>query len=457
MEDVAFLRDNARVESYLFLADSSQRDKAAYPDPSLYEVVFEQPFRKVCGLTLVDATVARTEYAVPASQCALAFALADGAPRAVSVPPGDYTLDQLLAALNAALRDAGAGDLSVGPLTSPPELSNKVVFASAAPFSLDLAGTTLRRVLGFAPSPSTTTLAAAPYEASSFLTAFLGPLPTDLSFPLGPSQFLVQTFVARATGPLLGFALYLAAPDPLAAAAATVTATLLHADLDFETPLGGASCAGRDASSQPVALRVVGGARLVEGQSYALVVTCSAPNAVRAYAHVSNLEPGGGLAAIGGGPAPASDLLMCAQVQVQDGGYAVQSTGLVDLTGERYLLVRCPEIEAHMYRDRAFDSHHVGVGMVKLGGSAGLREQRFDFVNLPPRAFHAVERLGKLTLRLEKRDGSLYESNGVDNAFLFMIQYYGPQEPRAGAHVQNPRYDPDLNKYLVEHRWRSQY
>ena len=444
MEDVLYLKQRAREEAYHFLVDSRQRDKLAFPDPATYEVVFDQPFRNVFSLSLLDATVAATEYAVPASRTTLAFVFPGGARTAVSVDPGDYTLDQLLAALNRALQGTG---LAAAAATSPPELSNKVVFSCARAFSLDVAGSSMAGVLGF--TGPAVPLAARQVVGAASDRAFLGPLPTDEALDLGgPDQGIRQAFVSLATGPVTGAALYLragTAPD-----GAVITATVTDGS-------GAAVAAGsavlEDSPRVPLQVAMTSTAWAVLGQSYTLRVACSDAGA-GLYVHASNIAVGGGLTGPAGPADP--DRLACAEVTVASGGYAVQSTGLVDLSGSRYLIVRCPEVEAHMYRDRAFDSHHAGLGVVKLAGG-GVREQTFDFVSLPPRVFHPIGRLGKFTVRLERRDGSLYEANGVDNAFVFVIRYYVAQEQREIPRVQNPQYTPDPVQHLLRNDLRSRY
>ena len=58
---------------------------------------------------------------------------------------------------------------------------------------------------------------------------------------------------------------------------------------------------------------------------------------------------------------------------------------------------------------------------------------------------------------MERRDGSLYEANGVDNAFVFVIRYYVAQEQREIPRVQNPQYTPDPVQHLLRNDLRSRY
>jgi hypothetical protein len=112
--------------------------------------------------------------------------------------------------------------------------------------------------------------------------------------------------------------------------------------------------------------------------------------------------------------------------QIYSGGPANPTmcvTVFVDETGSRYLCVRCPEIESYLYRDRAYETVHAGLGMVKLGGY-GMREQRYDFVSVPTRRLRVpIGKLRSLTIRLENADGSLYSTMGVDHHLVLAVHY----------------------------------
>lgn len=110
--------------------------------------------------------------------------------------------------------------------------------------------------------------------------------------------------------------------------------------------------------------------------------------------------------------------------------HAVTAPGTVDLTGPRFVTVRCPEIESHLFRDRVNEAVHPGLGLVKLR-TTGYADERLDFVAFPTRFFHPIGKLGKLTLKLEKSDGSPYNSHDADHVMTLVLRYRGTNKTAA--------------------------
>jgi len=57
IEDVEYLIDNSDTNSYIVRADSSMRDKLAFPTPSMFALNFTQPFSYVYGVDVLDASM----------------------------------------------------------------------------------------------------------------------------------------------------------------------------------------------------------------------------------------------------------------------------------------------------------------------------------------------------------------------------------------------------------------
>ena len=455
MDDVLYLKQHADEESFQFVVDSARRDTAVYPEPHEYEVQFNAPFRNVVGLDLIDATLPRTEYLVESGADTLVFAL-DGDPtrRTVEVAPGDYNILQLAEALNVALAAAVEPDgafMAVRPTTTPAELANRVRVVADRPFVVHAAESGLRRALGLG---HRTTLAAAAQAEPGVLgtsTVVQGPLPaTDVADASVPCR---QPLALERAGRLTEVRVYVSASQP----GAVVRAAVVADDDGSLVAEGWAAASTPD--FQELAVQLVSLAPVQPGRAYHLVLQSAAAGVYAGGPSVSH--------AAGEGPewwSPASwadgpdDSPLCASVEMELDGYALDPPGVVDLTGESYVLVRCPEIEQQLYRDRAFETVHAGMGLVKLG-NYGFREQRFDFVSFPPRRLPTpIGKLPKLTIRLETGGGRPYDTKGVDHHLVFVIRYLEMTKgPESMTSTLNPGYQPNPLLYLQsQHRRQAQ-
>ncbi len=510
MDDVKTLLTSSVEESYLFLVDSRNRDTAVFPTPSHYEYKFSTPFRNVVGLDLLDATVARTEYIVDSTTNRLDYVMARPASlaewnqggwpadkttkRTLELDPGDYNIAQLIAHMNAKFSEKaalhGEAPIACAAASNPAEVSNRIVFSSAAPFTFLMTASTLRHTLGFGdpvtgastdydvvPGWSVNRTAGASdafLSVSGILTNVdpaaltTGPLPAGTmtryeavygakavrqyfeSLGTGVITSVLTYVNATAGRPSLAVAVRRASDDALMASG-TLVATVDDPN-DVYVPLS-------------TAMTPAAGAVAQAGEAYYVefvptTVTDPAEFVALYYNEDAGPVSAGRYITVDGAPAHEGSNL-CVDVIAAPWGWTLATPGLVNLTGPRYVSIRCPEIESHMFRDRVNETCHAGLGMVQLRGY-GFREQRFDFVSFPSRRFHPLGKLSKLTFRLERPDGSLYDSHGVDNSLLLVLRYRTlPSSNRPDAssdfsYTLNPGYSPDLHRYMTGTHWARQ-
>jgi hypothetical protein len=481
MEDVQYLKSHAEIDSFLFVVDSRRRDVRFFPTPDRYDVHFQAPFRNVCGFDLVDCMIPRTERAIETNHNILWFGFVGEEKQSITVPPGDYTLPLLAQTLNALLENT---DLFVEAGSQPSELTDKLKFYANRPFVLFMGEeTSMRHVLGFgdpvrtgydAYYDATSTLSrlggVSEYELRTFKSisttssvdvwAYLGPFPVLEYESITPTRRVKQRFLAAFGGTVSSLRVHCTI-DTNSASVLNVTivssadltdvfatATVVPA-LDREDPVD--VSADQVQSIKP----------LVATHSYEIIFSTSTPNAsvflYRATHNVALAEKlrteeisvseneGETWTTI-----PQFNDDICAFVGVRANAYQIISPGVVDLTGERYVLIRCDEIEQQLFRDRSTERVGTGLGLVKLGGF-GYRENRFDFVRFSPREFHPIGKLTKLTFRLEKSDGTPYECHGVDHTLTIVLKYY--TAVTNGSSVTqtplNPSYDPDARSARI--------
>lgn len=139
-----------------------------------------------------------------------------------------------------------------------------------------------------------------------------------------------------------------------------------------------------------------------------------------------------------------------ANYNADGGAYEIYAPGLVNLLSERFIILRCKEIEDHLLGSYAYMSCTPGIGMFKLAASYNdIANLRFDFVSLIRKPFHPIGKLNRLTLRFETSNGKMYDFKGVNHQILFVIKYLVPtQKMKFEKSVLNPNYDANFMRYM---------
>lgn len=134
------------------------------------------------------------------------------------------------------------------------------------------------------------------------------------------------------------------------------------------------------------------------------------------------------------------------------GNWQLTAPGVIYLLGSRYIILRCPEIEGHMHGSRAFGDWSPGIGMFKLYAVNDVAHQRFDFVNFSKKPFHPIGKLSQLSFRFELPDGTLYDFKAANHLMLLSIKYFVPSQKRRFTYSPlAPNYHYDFHSYLARH------
>jgi len=438
MEDVQYLKRRSKEDSYLFVVDSSKRDKNAYPNPSDYTIQFNAPFKNVLGIELLDASIPRTEYVVDDTCNTIVYSIDGGEKKTVTVQPGDYNLLQFCEALSADLE----GDLAVEPLSSPYSQTSKLKFTCPSPFTIHLSETTMRKQLGFAGTEKTYSSSLA--SDSTTTRAFLGPYPGFDTVNLSTGECIRQAFSPSTTGRASSVNVY----------ADQVGGDISVSIRDADDVVYGTGTLKAFETSQVV---LQNADILTAGETYYIVLQALNGGSVFVNAPTDGLDPAETSASMTGPWIMVAGQSLACDVWVGIGQQELISPHLVDLTGVRYVMVRCPEIETYMYRERAYEPYYAGLGMVKLGVN-GIRDQRYDFVSFPRRSLTIpLGKLSSLSFRLEKPDGTIYNSRGIDHTLVLVMRYYTsiqPDDPIPSA--LNPHYLPNPIDYYNETKWKME-
>ena len=505
MEDVDFMRRKSVRQNFVFLVDSRDRDRAAWPTPAEYQVTFAAPFHHVIGLELLDADVPRTMYNVDAfNQTLRLFVHAPGldvsssaalAWATVTLPAGDYTIHTLVPALNAVLAMHLNGDpgLPLAPITAaavsnPPEVLGKLQFTCAYPFILDMGSSSLAETLGF--DAHTRADEASLYRTTAFndatntrgfasvdlppatalgpeQTLFQGPVGVLYAQPFSDVAWVAQRFEASVDGYLSGVDVALKTPLGINQETSVQWAVYPHSGASDAPDTAAAALASgvvaitvidgglSDATFSPPSARPA----LSGGVSYWLLLRQAPADASSVsvyYNDVGSAAAGSFKTRSPGGAWTALDVdgivfQMCAAVRMAQAYHRIEAPGMYSLVGERYVTLRCPEIEDKSYRN-APSNHELGLGKIRLG-VVGFSQNRLDYNKVALRELFPIGKLPHITLRFEAGNGKLYDFKGVNHTLVLVLHYYHGMQQAAVADealassILNPNYRLNFMDY----------
>ena len=124
--------------------------------------------------------------------------------------------------------------------------------------------------------------------------------------------------------------------------------------------------------------------------------------------------------------------------------------GIYNLIGDRYILLKCPEIEDHLFKTRSYEKYSIGLAKFKLA-VLGYDDVRFDYSSLTPNKFHPIGKMTQLTFRFLRPDGTLYNFRGINHTITLAVKYYVPlQKEKFSESSLNPNYNPDFFQYIKD-------
>lgn len=126
------------------------------------------------------------------------------------------------------------------------------------------------------------------------------------------------------------------------------------------------------------------------------------------------------------------------------------SPGIMYFMGHKYIILRCPEIEEHLYRSLSYSKYNLGLAKFRIS-SFGYNDERIVVTKLPIREFHPIGKLSRLTFRFETSNGSLYDFKGVNHNIVYAVYYYEPvQHEYPSESILNPEYKMNYLDYAYK-------
>jgi len=128
--------------------------------------------------------------------------------------------------------------------------------------------------------------------------------------------------------------------------------------------------------------------------------------------------------------------------------YNIIAPGLVCFTGEKYIILRSPEIEEHSFGSLAYTNNNLGIAKFRTN-SLGFNDEKLYVTKIPIREFHPIGKLSKITFRFETAEKKLYDFKGINHNITLAICYYEPTfKPKEDFNsILNPNYTNNFNNY----------
>ena len=437
IEDIDYLYKNSIKDNAVIFVDSSKRDKLTYPDPNSYTINFDEPFKYVYGIEILDASIPRAMYQIDENNNKLEFFIGDANTndtnydsnncriKSIEIAPQDLDLDDLVKKINDEIKEDVTVKIKPLSVSSPSSEISKIFFfsynsisdvgvvsQSSSIFYILAWRSSMKEVLGFDENAvsSHNDYNKITLNEVKFIYWKIENIDNDES-----PKWVELENVAKE---LYWNSLTQQTQQQEQHNKETYLNTWYDGKSDddkirvvipnYQTIINGTFKSGTDKGD-------LGKYDLIDGNSI------TNPNIV----HVDNSS--------------------------SSGLHRIQTPGIVNLVGERFITLRSDAIEQHLSSFYS-GSNSIGIGLFKLGFS-GYVDARFDFSSVKYKDLHPIGKLSSIDFRFERIDGELYNFRGLNHHMLISIKYLVPyKKPENFDYTLNTNYNPDLLEYK-----RTQY
>lgn len=468
IEDVDYLKKHSEADSIAFFADSSLRDQRVFPTPAEYCVEFSQPFRNVFGFDILDAAVPTTEYNIDNYNSKLDITLIKPVNNTLYPP---QTIAKKLSFSkdfsNIFERDAGSYIVLVPDTTS---------IVSTSPPAGELYGTYIACLETIASDAPVEQVRSIPsdygeyyYFENNGMFLRTSVANSSIILALQEGNHFIEYHEDTSSWYLHYFQFYTVDVDEftrIKSDPSLFIASISNHRLSIE--LG-----NYDVPNLKTELNTVYNTINVFVETTTITETKQGIFRFLSFDYMllngnkKNLVKNVGFdlypsikdtgkysfMKIGNNPKVFTSIL-----DTVKNTWTITAPGIVNLMGERFLILRCKEIEDHLYGSFSYSSFIPGIAMFKMGAVNDIANLRFDYVSLVRKPIHPIGKINKLTFRFETVDGRLYDFKGVNNQMLMVIKFYVPtQKYDFKQSVLNPNYDGNFIDYMSRKKTIEQH
>lgn len=141
------------------------------------------------------------------------------------------------------------------------------------------------------------------------------------------------------------------------------------------------------------------------------------------------------------------------------GYHTVIGRSLVNFSSERYVWLRCEEIEHHMCSGVG-DVIQRGIGVFRLESPGVFKEEKTEYISTIPNEFHPISKLNKLTFRFDmgSRQDIKYDFKGIGHYMLISVKSIRADTSPLYSdvpHSLNPSYKSNFMAYYIQEEERK--
>ena len=117
---------------------------------------------------------------------------------------------------------------------------------------------------------------------------------------------------------------------------------------------------------------------------------------------------------------------------------------------ENYVILRCPEIEAHIRGSYDVNDVSPGLALFNIDESGYVRTDT-EFYSVIYKEFHPIGKLSKMHFKFQRKtDGELVDFKGVDVHFILSVKMLNPKklDARKMVYALNPNYNPNYMGFM---------
>ncbi len=469
IEDIQYLQENSQLDSAVVYIDSQQRDRRFFPVPAQYTVTFDVPFKNVVGFDILDASIPTTMWNIDKYNGTLAITVSLTAPTSLD-PDGKETYFKEIKNASSFHRLFERSHI-VGAITP-----NYVMVVSTEQYDADIIAPSeiitpyfvyVRQVI------TGTNVVVAPVNISEDAVYLFRHLGVRYNLPLeDPSIQYIETgnYTLQPNQDGGYDIIYFTEINVLETTYVSIKSSLNYLceikNLYKQIELGNYDITSLKAElnnnwqMDDVRFEATAGTDRKQG----ILKITSVSGFVVINANIGRLIKQLGFDTLP--TALESDLYQ--QFSVGDNqnvfaaisnsqygtGYVAVAPGIVNLLGDRYVILRCPEIEDHLLGSYAYVKSTPGLGLFKLAAAQNdVTHLRFDFVNLVRKPFHPIGKMSKMTFQFQTQSGDLYDFKGVNHQILFVVKFLVPSQKHTFyKSILNPNYDANFIRYMSTSR-----